>query len=183
MVELCIHAANLFYLASFVGRDMLWLRALTCAGLTLGLVFFTCRPAPLYGPAVWHVAFLFINGVQITALIRDRRALALTAEQERVGVAALEHLSRDELLTLLTKAVQAKPGTLRDVTSAVAQPLTPEEQALRDIAFSRLSKKELLNLAVRRLWGALKRANPARWRRGGAHGEAATSPEAVRAAS
>ena len=27
VVELCIHAANVFYLASFLGRDMLWLRA------------------------------------------------------------------------------------------------------------------------------------------------------------
>jgi hypothetical protein len=166
VVEFCIHAANILYLASFLGRDMLWLRALTCAGLVLGLVFFTCRPAPLYGPAVWHVAFLFINGYQILALVRERRALALTAEQERVGAAALEHLSRDELLTLLTRAVQAKPGTLNDIERAAQEPLTPEEQVLRDVAFRRLSQRELVNLAVRRLWGVLRYANPRRWRRG-----------------
>ena len=28
LVELCIHIANLFYLASFLVRDMLWLRLL-----------------------------------------------------------------------------------------------------------------------------------------------------------
>ena len=165
MVELCIHAANVLYLASFLGRDMLWLRALTCAGLVFGLVFFTCRPAPLYGPAFWHVAFLFINGYQIIALVRERRALALTAEQERVGVAALEHLSREELLALVTRAVHANPGTLSDIEHASRAPLSPDEQVLRDIAFRRLSKKELLNLAVRRLWAVIKRANPAWWRR------------------
>ena len=73
MVELCIHAANLLYLASFLGRDVLTLRALTCAGLALGLIFFTCRPEPLYGPAFWHVAFLVINAIQIARIVRERR--------------------------------------------------------------------------------------------------------------
>jgi hypothetical protein len=73
VVELCIHAANLLYLASFLGRDVLTLRALTCAGLALGLVFFTCRPEPLYGPAFWHVTFLVINAVQIARIVRERR--------------------------------------------------------------------------------------------------------------
>jgi hypothetical protein len=79
VVELCIHAANLLYLASFLGRDVLTLRALTCAGLALGLVFFTCRPEPLYGPAFWHVAFLIINGVQIGRIVRERREAGVLA--------------------------------------------------------------------------------------------------------
>jgi hypothetical protein len=179
VVEICIHAANILYLASFLARDMLWLRLLTCAGLALGLVFFTCRPAPLYGPAFWHVAFLGINGVQIARLVRERRGLALTEEQERVGTAALEHLSRDELLTLLTRAVHERPATLRDIERATRQPLTPEEEALRDIAFRRLSYRELLNLAVRRLWGVIKRSNPARWRRDRGRADASPGPEAA----
>jgi hypothetical protein len=166
VVEACIHVANLLYLASFLGRDMLWLRTLTCAGLALGLIFFTCQPAPMYGPAVWHVAFLVINGFQIAALIRERRALALTEEQERVGLATLEHLPREELLNLLTRAVHANPATLLELEQAAQQPLSPEERALRDIAFSRLSKRDLVNLSVRRLWNLIQYVNPARWRWG-----------------
>jgi hypothetical protein len=183
VVEACIHIANLLYLASFLGRDMLWLRAFTCAGLILGLVFFTCQPAPMYGPAFWHVAFLFINGYQILALVRERRALALTEEQERLGLAALAHLSREEMLDLLTRAVHAKPGTLRELEQASAQPLTPEERALRDIAFRRLSNRELLNLVVRRLWNVISLANPTRWRRGRGGDAQAAGPDAVPAAS
>lgn len=182
MVEACIHVANLLYLASFLGRDMLWLRTLTCAGLAMGLIFFTCQPAPMYGPAVWHVAFLVINGFQIAALLRERRALALTEEQERVGLATLEHLSREELLNLLTRAIHAKPSTLLELEQAAHQPLTAEERALRDIAFSRLSKRDLVNLAVRRLWGVLsyaKYANPIRWRRSGSRNDSPTGPDAV----
>jgi len=38
VIELCIHCANLLYLASFLARDMLWLRVLTCLGLLFAIV-------------------------------------------------------------------------------------------------------------------------------------------------
>jgi hypothetical protein len=172
LVESCIHAANLLYLGSFLARDILWLRVLTCAGLVLGVVFFTCQPSPMYGPTIWHVVFLGINGVQIWRLVGERRQLALTAEQERVARAAFEHLSRDELLVLLTRSMHEDPTRL-DPARAADRPLTPEEKALRDIAFSRLSRAELLNLLTRRMWAAwaaVGRLKPRRWRRQAAGG-------------
>src|SRR3954447_8637030 len=92
LVELCLHLANLFYLASFLGRDMLWLRALTCVGLGLGIVFFGCQATPMYGPMAWHIVFLVINGMQIRRLVQERRRLCLTEEQRRVGEATFDHL-------------------------------------------------------------------------------------------
>jgi hypothetical protein len=175
LVELCIHVANVFYLASFLGRDMLCLRTLTCAGLVLGLVFFTCQPMPLYGPVVWHIVFLFINLYQIRQLLRERRRLDLTAEQQSVAETALGHLSREDLLTLLTRVMYTDPRRVGDIAQVCRRPLSPEELALRDIAFSRLSRKELLNLATRRLWHSLGRLNPARWRRKPRPGPAATA--------
>jgi hypothetical protein len=157
LVQFCIHIANALYLASFLARDMLWLRVLTCAGLGLGVVFFSCQPSPLYGPAAWHVLFLAINGLQIWRLVLERRQLTLTREQERVGEATFQDLSRDELLTLLTRAVYEGPRKLQDIHQACQQELTKEERALRDIAFSRLSRGELLNLLTRRLWHSLRR--------------------------
>ena len=103
MIQFCIHAANIFYLASFLGRDMLWLRVLTCAGLVLGVVFFACQQTPMYGPAAWHVVFLVINGVQILRLIAERRRLRLSDEQARLAEARFGGLSREQLLTLLTR--------------------------------------------------------------------------------
>ena len=35
----------------------------------------------------------------------------------------------------------------------------------RDIAFSRLSRNEILNLLTRRMWTSLSRLNPANWRK------------------
>ena len=165
MVECCLHLANVLYLLSFLRRDMLWLRALTCGGLVLGIVFFSCQPTPLYGPTAWHVVFLIINAVQIVRLVRERRAFELTPEQENVAAAAFRGLSRDELVTLLARAMCRDPECLRDIPASCRQPLTPEEQALRDIAFSRLSRREIKNLLTRKLWDTLKRWQPARWRR------------------
>ena len=126
MAHLGIHLANVLYLASFLGRDMLRLRLLTCGGLALGVVFFACQPAPMYGPTVWHVAFLGINGFQIWRLVLDRRRLQLSGKQERVGEATFQDLSREELLTLLTHAMSGKaenPGGLPDIRQACQQPL------------------------------------------------------------
>lgn len=71
--DACIHIANLFYLASFAGKDMLRLRVLTCCGLIFGIVFFTtCQDDPMYGPTFWHFVFLAINLYRIVCLLRER---------------------------------------------------------------------------------------------------------------
>ncbi len=165
MTDLCIHLANILYLISFLGRDMLWLRILTCGGLVMGLAFFTCQPTPLFGCIVWHVVFLVItNGYQIGRLVVDRRALKLSAKQERIGEATFHDLSREELLTLLARAMCEQPERLRNIHQSCHQPLTKEEQVLRDIAFTRLSRSEVVNLLTRRLWNSIIRLNPIRWR-------------------
>ncbi|MBV9122377.1 MAG: hypothetical protein JO112_03315 [Planctomycetes bacterium] len=174
MVDLCLHIANVCYLLSFLSLDMLWLRLLTCAGLGLGMVFFTCQTTPLYGPAAWHLVFLIINGIQIWRLILVRRQQTLTAEQERLASANFQGLPREELLTLLTRVMCKKPHSLQELQHLGRQPLTPEEQVLRDIAFSRLSRKELLNLLTRRVWNSLKGRRLLRWRR-----SRRTGPEAI----
>ena len=163
MVELCIHVANIFYLASFLVRDIFWLRILTCVGLVLGVIFFTCQSTPMYGPTVWHVVFLGINALQIWRLIIERRKRMLTAEQQRIAEAAFHDLSRDQLLTLLTRAMCDNPQRVRDLRRVTQKPLNDDERLVRDMAFSHLSRKDLLNLLTRRLWRFLQRFNPARW--------------------
>lgn len=165
VIEACIHIANVFYLVSFLVRNMLWLRILTCAGLITGVIYFSSQTTPLWGCIVWHVVFLIINTIQIRQLIQERRALALTKEQERIGEAVFKDLSREELLTLLSRAMCENPKKLRDIHQSCHAPLTNEEVALRDIALSRLSRTELLNLLTRRMWGFITLLNPTRWRR------------------
>jgi len=162
---MCCHAANILYLLSYLGRDMLWLRILTCAGLTLGVIFFTCQPTPFYGPSAWHVGFLVINGYQIWRLLRERRQRMLTAKQVKVGGAAFQNLSREELLNLLSHVMCKNPEGPPDIATICRQSLNKEEQVLRDLAFSRLSRNELLNLLTRRMWNSIIRRKPAGWKR------------------
>jgi len=164
MADWCIHAANVLYLVSFLTRDMMWLRLLTCCGLGLGIAFFACQPAPMYGPTVWHVVFLLINGVQIQRLVVERRRLKLSEERELVAREAFKDLSRDEMLNLLTRAMCAQAEKLPNLREAAREPLNEDEVVVRDIAFRGLSNKELLNLLTRRLWKSLWWVNPARWR-------------------
>ena len=162
VVDSCLHLANVIYLASYLVRDILYLRLLTCLGLALGIVFFSCRSSPLYGPTAWHLLFLIINGYQIRRLVRDRRQMALSVEQELLGEAAFRDLSREELVDLLTHAMFERPGRLSAIDPVRPHALSPDEIALREIAFSNLSRPELLNLLTRRLWRSIARTRPAR---------------------
>jgi hypothetical protein len=165
LIELCCHAANVLYLLSYLVRDMLWLRLLTCVGLTLGVIFFACQPTPYYGPSTWHVCFLLINAYQIWRLVRERRQQMLSAKQVKVGGAAFQDLSRDELLNLLSHVMCKPPEGQPDIQAICHQPLNKEEQVLRDLAFSRLSRSDLLNLLTRRMWHSIIRLKPAGWKR------------------
>jgi Popeye protein conserved region len=164
VADWCIHAANVIYLASYLTRDMMFLRVFTCAGLALGIMFFACQPVPLYGPCVWQVLFFGINLVQIRRLIQERRRVKLSEEREQVANEAFKDLSRDEMLNLLTRAMCAQAEKLPDLRQAAREPLSEDEAIVRDIAFRGLSNKELLNLLTRRLWNSLWWVNPARWR-------------------
>ncbi|MCO6047991.1 popeye domain-containing protein [Aeoliella sp. ICT_H6.2] len=158
MSDWCIHAANLFYLASFVGRDMLWLRTLTCFGLAFGLIFFSaCTPNPMYGPAFWHAAFLLINIYQIYHLVGQRRRLGLNPKQQVIQRAMLDGLNDEELRNSLTHTVCSPDGRVRLLTADGNRQLSPDELAFREIAFDRLSRAEMINLLARRVWKSTKK--------------------------
>jgi hypothetical protein len=166
MYEYCLHGANLFYLFSFLARDILWLRVVTCAGLVLGIVFFSCQPTPLYGPAAWHVVFLVINLYEIMRLLRERSRLRLTPEQQALATAAFDNMSHDEMLNLLTRAICSPKACVRNLRAAAKLPLTEDEQFLRNVALRGVSRTEMVHLLVRRLWQPLGWMNPWHWRAG-----------------
>lgn len=157
MSEYCIHVANLFYLGSFLHRDILWLRILTCCGLLFGIVFFVCQTTPLYGPTFWHIVFLLINIVQIGRLIRARRESRLSDTQEQVAEDVFSHYSREQLVDLLTYSVSNTDDVLVGEQSIV---LSPDDLILKRMAFEHLATDELVNLLTRRMWNKLDRIAP-----------------------
>ena len=165
MADYYIHLANLLYLGSFLLRDMLWLRILTCCGLMFGIGFFTtCQPTPMYGPTFWHVTFLIINFYQIRHLLVERRRLRMSREEHAISRAMLLGLTDEELADSLAHTLTSEGEDVRLLTDSCEIQLAPDACALRDMAFSRLSRTELLNLLSRRMWQSVKRLRPRRRR-------------------
>ena len=156
MADSCIHIANLFYLASFLVRDILWLRTMTCGGLIFGILFFTCQTTPLYGPTFWHITFLGINLYQILRLQAERRQLQLSPEQEAIRRGILEGMSDEELLNTLAHTVQFRGQAIELLSENDKYELTEDEIAFRKIAFAQLSRDELLNLLSREMWQSMQ---------------------------
>ena len=155
--EACIHIANLLYLASYLCRDILYLRALTCAGLGFGIVFFCSRTQAMFTPAAWMGVFFVVNLVQIARILRERRARQLSPEQIEAKRLLLQRLSREDLLNILTKSIcdSDRCATLLERSQEIE--LDEEQQLLRNMAFERLSSEELMNLLIRRFWPTLRR--------------------------
>jgi hypothetical protein len=173
----CIHIANLFYLGSYLCRDILWLRLWTCCGLVFGIIFFCVQTQAMFAPASWMGVFLLVNFVQIVRISRERRNLRLTPQQERVCAMMLDRVSRDEMLNILTKSIcegKAEP-TLLERRDAIQ--LNSEEQLVKNLAFDRLSDGELVNLIVRRFWRSIGRRK-GRWFRRALATKAGTANEA-----
>lgn len=157
MTEFCIHIANVFYLVSFLHRDILWLRVLTCIGLTFGIVFFTTCATPMYGPAGWHGVFLFINFYQIYRLVEERQTTNLDTEKELIGVQAVDDLSRDTLLNVLAHEMSGSADQRRDLKTISKQELDDEAVVLKRLVLERLSRREIINLLSRRMWNPIQR--------------------------
>lgn len=161
-VESCIHIANLFYLGSYLCRDILWLRVLTCCGLVFGIVFFCTQSQAMFAPASWMGVFLVVNLVQIARISRERKNLRLTPRQARVSSMMLERLSRNDLLNILTKSICEGRSESDLLERRNEIELNPEQQIVRNLAFDRLSDGELVNLIVRRFWRSIGRRKT-RW--------------------
>lgn len=161
-VDNCIHVANLFYLGSYLCRDILWLRVLTCAGLLFGIVFFCCQAEAMFAPASWMGVFLAVNCVQIARTVRERNDQRLTDDQMEISSLLSERLSRKDMLNVLTKSMcqSDRRTTLLEQCRKIS--LNREEKVVRDMAFDRLSDQELVNLIVRRFWKSIRR-RPTGW--------------------
>jgi hypothetical protein len=118
----------------------------------------------MYGPLFWHVTFLGINLWQIRCLLRQREQLRLTREQEALS-ADFAHLNDAQLADLVTRVYHSGTESLESAAHRRGVELSADERALRDIAFSRLSRTELLNLLARRIWNSVKRLRPRATRR------------------
>lgn len=111
LLENIIHVANLLYLASYLVRDILWLRILTIIAGSSLVVYFYFQPNTLWAPVLWNLVFIAINGYQCVFLLRERRPVQFSNEELTLYQSTFQSLTPRDFKRLLTK------GNWRDAAS------------------------------------------------------------------
>jgi hypothetical protein len=96
-----IHVANALYLASYLVKDILWLRVLTVVAGVLLLPYYFMQPVPLWPAIAWSGVFLAVNIVQIKILLLERRPIRLAPDEQRLYELVLHNLSPRQFARLL----------------------------------------------------------------------------------
>ena len=96
-----IHLANVLYLASYLVRDILWLRVLTVVAGSLLLPFYFTQSPPLWEAIAWNLLFISINTYQIKVLLLERRPVKLDETQQRLYQLVFRSLKPREFVKLL----------------------------------------------------------------------------------
>jgi hypothetical protein len=96
-----IHVANAISLASYLVKDILWLRVLTVASGLLVLASLVLRTQPLWEGVGWNLVFFTINVAQIRILILERRPVRLAADEQKLYQRVFRSLKPREFVKLL----------------------------------------------------------------------------------
>ena len=95
------HLANALYLVSYAVKDILWLRLITVLGGVTLLASFLVQPQPPWPAIAWNVVFFVINVIRIHLLMRERRPVPLSADEQHVADLVFRGLRPRELVRLL----------------------------------------------------------------------------------
>lgn len=95
-LDIWVNIANVFYLASFSVRDILWLRILSVTGALCLLPFYYLQATPLMTPIYWNLVFVSINVFWIVRLILERRPVQLDTEEQQLYQLAFRTLTPRE---------------------------------------------------------------------------------------
>ncbi len=96
-----IHVANVLFLASYLVKDILWLRVLTVVAGVLLLPYYVMQPVPLWPAIAWSGVFLAVNVVQIKILLLERRPIRLAPDEQRLYELVFRDLSPRQFARLL----------------------------------------------------------------------------------
>ena len=99
-----IHVANVFYVLSYLVKEILWLRLLTVLGGVLLMAYYVLLPTPLWAAIAWNVLFLAINVWQIRILLLERRPVVFTPDELRLHQLSFRALTPREFAKLLKLA-------------------------------------------------------------------------------
>jgi hypothetical protein len=110
------HIGALLYLAGFLFRDQILLRAFVMGGDFVYIMYFYFAPAmPLWGGVFWSVVLVLVNASMILKLLAERRDFAMSEEERRL-FALLDGLTPGEFRRLVKAGEWRSAGAATVVT-------------------------------------------------------------------
>lgn len=96
---------NLFYLAGFIVKDILWLRVLIIIGFNIEMAYhFRDLHKPEWAEIFWCGFYIIVNGWQFTMLYRERRNLKFTDEELALHAKVFKNMPKTAFRKLLNIA-------------------------------------------------------------------------------
>lgn len=93
--------ANLIFVGAYWVKDILWLRLLTIAGSLVVIPFYLLRAEPLWTPMIWSCVFIAINAARAWGILRERRPVLFTGDEQLLYDKAFSALSPQQFKRLL----------------------------------------------------------------------------------
>lgn len=96
---------NMFYLAGFIVKDILWLRVLIIIGFNIEMVYhFRDLHKPEWAEIMWCGFYIIVNAWQFTMLYRERKNLKFTDEELSLHAKVFKNMPKTAYRKLLNIA-------------------------------------------------------------------------------
>lgn len=95
------NAANLIFMAAYWVKDVLWLRLLAMVGSLVVIPYYLLRTDPLWTPVVWSCVFIAIHAVRAWGIVKQRRPVVFTADEQLLYDKTFSALSPQQFKRLL----------------------------------------------------------------------------------
>jgi hypothetical protein len=120
------HIASILTLIAYLLKDILWLRVVTIFACIAGIIFnYFVTSHPLWPVINWNIVFIVINVVQIAIIIRERRGVEFTEEEQELYQTLFKNFAPFEFMKLL------RLGEWKDARAG--QLLTVQGQRLENV--------------------------------------------------
>ena len=95
------HLANLIFVGAYLVKDILWLRLLAIVGSLTVIPYYLLRTEPLWAPTMWSCVFISIHATRVWGIVKERRPVAFTADEQFLYDKAFRALSPQQFKRLL----------------------------------------------------------------------------------
>lgn len=100
--DLFAHGASILTGIAYLVKDILWLRALTVLACIAGIIYnYTVPYVPLWVVIYWNLLFLAINLVQIVIIMKERREVSFSEEEQELYETLFKNFAPFEFMKLL----------------------------------------------------------------------------------